>query len=252
VWGTNPRKSVTHATSSRREEQVRISVIIPVWNEEIALPALLARLHGVEIIVVDGGSTDRTTEVARSFGATVISSEPGRGRQLHAGALQASGDVLWFLHADSLPSPRAVSEIIRLLQNPSIPGGYFSLVFHGETRASRFLTSLYPKLRYLGLIYGDSGFFVRRNIYHQAGGFQPYPLFEDVEFARRIQPFGGLRKLDCVLVTSARRWEQTGFPRTFARWTLLQLGYWAGIPPRTLAEFYKPVRERASARSATA
>jgi rSAM/selenodomain-associated transferase 2 len=230
---------------------VRVSVIIPVWNEESSLPALLARLHGVEVLVVDGGSTDRSVEVARRFGATVITSEPGRGRQLHAGASKATGDVLWFLHADSLPSPRAIGEIARLLGDPSIPGGYFSVVFDGDSRASRFLTGLYPKLRHLGLVYGDSGFFVRRGVYEEVGGFHPHPLFEDVDFARRLRPFGGLRKLDCVLVTSGRRWEKSSFPKTFARWTLLQLGYWAGVPPTVLSQFYRPVRERASARSAT-
>ena len=231
---------------------MKISVIVPALNEEQTIGALLGRLPGIEVIVVDGGSTDRTVEVAGAHGALVCRSMRGRGAQMDAGARVASGHVLWFLHADSLPTPQAIEEIQHALADPDVAGGYFRLCFHGNSRGASFLNGLYPKLRYLGLVYGDSGFFVRREAYEAVGGFRPYPLFEDVDFYRRMRALGGLRRIDCVLVTSARRWEGRSFEATFARWTLFQLLYWCGVSPEVLGRRYSPIRgEPKSARTAS-
>jgi GT2 family glycosyltransferase len=114
--------------------------------------------------------------------------------------------------------------------------------FDGGRRAARFLTWLYPRLRGFGLVYGDSAIFVRRKVYEDVGGFRAYPIFEDVDLVRRLKKRGRFAHLPDVVVTSARRFEGRSFALTFARWSLLQALYWAGVPPRTLARFYAPVR----------
>lgn len=226
---------------------MRVSVVIPTLNEERALGALLGRLRGVELIVVDGGSGDATVQVAHSYGARVVEADACRGRQLHAGALAAAGDVLWFLHADALPAPRWMECMQETLADQEAPGGYFRVCFDGGRAPARFLTRFYSGVRKAGLIYGDAGIFVRRSVYEQSGGFKPLPLFEDLDFVRRIKLFGGLRPVGCVLVLSSRRWEGRSFAWAFARWMSLQALYWIGVPPAVLARRYEPVRERARA-----
>ncbi|HEX7314498.1 MAG TPA: TIGR04283 family arsenosugar biosynthesis glycosyltransferase [Pyrinomonadaceae bacterium] len=224
----------------------KLSIIIPALNEARAIGATLeaaARVKGdVEVIVVDGGSADGTAEVARACGARVVSAMRGRGAQMHAGALAARGEVLWFLHADTLAPANAAECIARALLTPGAVGGNFRIRFDGASGAARFLTWLYPRLRLLGLAYGDSGFFVRRAAYERAGGFKPFPIFEDLDLLRALWRQGRFVQADACVVTSSRRFEGRGFARTFARWSLLQMLYWLGVSPYTLARLYANVR----------
>ncbi len=223
-----------------------ISIIIPALNEAQSIGETLdaaARVRGeVEVIVVDGGSADRTAEVARERGARVVTSARGRGVQMHAGALHARGDVLWFLHADTLAPADALRCIERALGDPRAVGGNFRIRFDGASGAARFLTWLYPRLRLLGLAYGDSGFFVRRAAYERAGGFKPLPVFEDLDLLRALWRQGRFVQAESYVVTSSRRFEGRSFALTFARWSLLQGLYWLGVSPHTLARLYAPVR----------
>jgi rSAM/selenodomain-associated transferase 2 len=226
---------------------VRVSIIIPVLNEETCIGNALAaasRLHPFEIIVADGGSTDDTARIAGKY-CQVLQSGKGRGLQQRTAAEKASGDVLWFLHADTIPSPGALEAIEECLAEKRIAGGNFSLCFDGERRSSRLLTLIYPQLRWLGLCYGDSGIFVRKTVYDAVGGFQPYPLFEDVDFVHQIRKIGEFRTLRHQLVTSSRRFEHRNFALMFAEWTVLQVLYWAGVPPHRLARLYEPIRRQA-------
>ncbi|HEX8187073.1 MAG TPA: hypothetical protein VF586_01900, partial [Pyrinomonadaceae bacterium] len=100
----------------------------------------------------------------------------------------------------------------------------------------------YPRLRLLGLAYGDSGFFVRRAAYERAGGFKPFPLFEDLDLLRALRRQGRFVQAEACVVTSSRRFEGRSFALTFARWSLLQCLYWLGVSPHTLARLYAPVR----------
>jgi rSAM/selenodomain-associated transferase 2 len=225
---------------------VALSVVIPTLNESGAIESTLAavgRLRAVgEVIVVDGGSSDSTAELARGAGARVLSAARGRGPQLHAGACAARGEVLWFLHADTRPPEDGAEEIAEALRDPGVVGGHFAISFDGPRRAARFLTWLYPYLGWLGLCYGDSGIFVRRADYEAVGGFRPFPLFEDLDLLRRLRKRGRVARLAGAVVTSSRRFEGRSFVLTFAWWTLLQVLYWLGVSPHTLGRLYAHVR----------
>jgi len=232
---------------SAESERPALSVIIPTLNEAESIRATLRGLahmrDSIEVIVVDGGSGDLTTEIARQDGAQVIMSERGRGLQMHRGACAARGEVLLFLHADTTAAPDAAERIAEALaRDVATIGGNFDIRFDGEKRAARFMTWLYPKLGKLGLSYGDSGIFVRAAAYHRVGGFKAFPLFEDLDLVRRLKKRGRMVHLPIAVVTSSRRFEGRSFALTFARWSILQGLYWVGISPRLLNQLYAPVR----------
>jgi len=221
-----------------------ISIVIPTLNEADSIAATLDALaffdEDIEIIVVDGGSFDATVSIAENYPVKIMRSERGRGRQLQIGGDAASGEILWFVHADTVVSPNAIFEIKRALKDFRIVGGNFTIRFDGERFAAKFLTWLYPKLNLLNLIYGDSAIFVRREIYEKIGGFKPFPIFEDLDFVERLKKAGGIVTLPVVVVTSSRRFENQSFSLTFLRWTILQMLYWLGIKPETLMKIYFP------------
>lgn len=218
-----------------------ISVIIPALNEADSIGNTIARLAGfknAEIIVADGGSTDETVRIAESLGAVVINAPRGRGSQLAAGAREVKSDVLWFLHADTLAPEDAVERIFEALEDEDVAGGNFAIKFQGNSFWPRFLTWLYPKLRFLGLRYGDSAFFARRSAYEEIGGFRDYPIFEDLDFIRRLRTAGKLKTVAAVVETSSRRFERKSFLLVFLRWTILQVLFWLGVPPEKLVKIY--------------
>ncbi len=222
----------------------KISVIIPVLNESADLGKTLDALRladpKVEIIVADGGSNDGTLAIAERYGVVIVDSPRGRGGQLGAGALKATGGILWFLHADSIPSPNALQEIEKAMEGPNIIGGNLAIRFAGDSHPARFMTWFYPHLRKIGLRYGDSGIFVRRGVYERVGGFKPLPLFEDVDLISRIRKEGNLATLDVEIVTSSRRFDGRSFTPVFLRWVVFQCLYWFGVSPYWLASLYYP------------
>lgn len=229
---------------------MKFSVIIPTLNEAQTIGntlEALARVTGdIEIVVVDGGSDDGTCDIVNEYkarlGLRLLDSARGRGAQMHAGACAAQGEVLWFLHADTLPPVDALENIAAALHEIRVVGGNFTIKFDGTQHAAQFLTWLYPQLRKIGLCYGDSAIFVRRDIYEQTGGFQPFPIFEDLDLLRRIRKKGRMVNLASEVVTSSRRFEERSFTLTFARWAILQGFYWLGVHPRTLVRYYAHIR----------
>ncbi|MEW6595318.1 MAG: TIGR04283 family arsenosugar biosynthesis glycosyltransferase [Thermodesulfobacteriota bacterium] len=219
-----------------------ISVIIPARNEAAVLPALLAALAREkvrEIIVADGGSSDGTAETACRLGARVASSPPGRGRQMNAGAALAGGEMLLFLHADTLPPSGFSTEIQRLLADPAVILGAFRLGIAGQGAALRVI-EVFANLRArLGLPYGDQGLFLRAADFRALGGFAPLPLLEDVELVKRLRRRGKIRLAGTAVRTSARRWQRLGVLRTTLRNALVLLGFGLGIDPERLARFYR-------------
>ena len=223
-----------------------VSIIVPALNEASHMAATLRALQALEgdkeILVVDGGSEDRTVDMANQAGVRVLRSARGRGVQQHAGALQSRGDILWFVHADTIPPPNAIADIVSALNNSSVVGGNFGLIFDGGSRAARQLTGIYPALRWLNLCYGDSGIFVRRTTYDAIGGFRAFALFEDLDLVRRLRKVGRFVHLDTRIVTSSRRFENRNFAGMWIHWTALQLLYWAGVSPNLLARWYRSGR----------
>jgi rSAM/selenodomain-associated transferase 2 len=221
-----------------------ISIIIPALNESDSIEETLASLENferAEIILVDGGSTDRTVSIAEDFNVKILrAARAGRGAQLEIGGNAAKAEILWFLHADTRVSPDSVRQIKRAFEDARIAGGNFTIRFDGERFAAKFLTWLYPQLRYLGLIYGDSAIFVRRRIYQEMGGFAPFPIFEDLDFVERLKRHGEIATLPAIVTTSSRRFENKSFILTFLRWTILQILYWLGVHPDTLVKIYFP------------
>ena len=221
-----------------------VSIIIPTLNEEHVIGALLECLvpqQPDEIIVADGCSSDRTVEIA-SHHARVVRSAPIRGTQMNHGAEASSGEVLLFLHADVRPSSRAVEELRRTMRTPAIIGGNFSIRYEGRDMAAAFFTWVSRVRRPCGVFYGDSGIFCRRNVFEGLGGYRPWQIMEDYEFARRLWRAGKLALLDEPIGVSARRWRKLGLPRTVWSWVWIQGLYSAGMSPGRLAKMYRNVR----------
>lgn len=224
-----------------------LSVIIPTLNAAGALPACLAALDEArgcgmvdQVVVADGGSRDATVEIARAAGAIVIQSDPGRGRQLAAGAGAAAGDWLLFLHADTRLAPdwAAAARSFMARAESAERAAVFQLAYDEESPAARRVARLANwRARRLGLPYGDQGLLISRGLYEKVGGFADVPLMEDVGLVRRI----GRRRLimlDATAVTSAGRYRRGGWWARPAR-NLAVLGlYFLGLPPRILKRLY--------------
>ena len=225
----------------------RVSVVIPAWNEAERLPRLLDALERCdpaphEVIVVDGGSDDTTWDLARDR-ARVIEAERGRARQQNAGAGEASGDVLWFLHADCVPGPSGVEEIGDAVARGS-PGGCFLIAFPAEERTLHPLVpwierGINARTRVTRKGTGDQGIFATREVFRAAGGFPAWPLFEDVALAAWLCRAGRPAVCRGPLETSARRWLRHGVTRTMASMWGLRLAYLAGASPESLARRWR-------------
>jgi rSAM/selenodomain-associated transferase 2 len=228
------------------ERPLRVSVIVPALNEETAIGDTICSIRAVkevfEVIVVDGGSSDATTTIARNSGAKVITAPRGRGSQLRIGAQHASGDILWFIHADTHPQEDAVKDIRCALARPCAIGGYFRSRFTGTTWGAYVSTWGYFVLRAIGIVWGDCAIFVRRDAYNDFGGVPDLPLFEDAELVCRIRQHGRLIGVPKWVTTSSRRFETRSYVATLLQWVGLHLLYWAGVSPEHLVTLYKDIR----------
>jgi len=223
--------------------QGQISIIVPVLNEEARIGSTLAAVCGlsdVEIIVVDGGSGDRTREIATSLGVTVVRSEPGRARQMNLGAAQATGEILLFLHGDTRLGSGFETEIRRILEEPEVVGGAFELKIEGTEPLLRVIEWGVKWRSRLGQMpYGDQGIFVRAATFWELGGFAEMGIMEDFEFVERLKRRGPLAIAPTPAFTSARRWQKLGILQTTGINQLMILGYYLGISPTRLAHWYR-------------
>ena len=224
---------------------MRLSIIIPTWQEaeHIYECVLSARAVADEVVVADCGSDDGTPTWALEAGATVVNAPAGRGLQLHRGASAATGDVLLFLHADTLLGEGARDAVAWALTDPAVVGGNFLLRFEpAGFWAKVFGAANDYRRRLLDIYYGDSAIFVRRQTYDRIGGFRPLPIMEDYDFVRRLERAGETRYIRHVVAsTSSRRFQQTPM-RALAVWATVQGLYTAGVSPHTLARLYTDIR----------
>lgn len=220
-----------------------ISVVIPALNEATHLPAVLDAIHAaakVEVVVVDGGSSDGTAAVARARGARAVTSAPGRSHQQNQGARAASGSILLFLHADTR-LPKGFDQAIRqTLAQPGVVAGAFRLTIDGQGQGLRWVEwGVNLRSRYLQMPYGDQAIFLKAEVFHQLGGFPELPMMEDFELVRRLRRLGRVAIASEAVVTSDRRWRSLGILRTTLANQVMVAGYLLGVDPRRLAQWYR-------------
>jgi rSAM/selenodomain-associated transferase 2 len=222
---------------------VDISVIIPTLNEAARIESAVTRAWQAgahEVIVVDGGSQDATSILARQAGGQVKQSPPGRGCQLNLGARSAAGEVLLFQHADSWLDPACIGQVRRALTDPRVLGGAFRQRI--EAKGLRFRLLEWGnawRARRLGLPYGDQGIFVRHEVFEQLGGFPEVPLMEDLILMRALRRQAWPILLPGPIHVDARRWRRHGVVRQTLRNWSLATAFRLGVAPERLARFYR-------------
>jgi rSAM/selenodomain-associated transferase 2 len=222
----------------------RVSIVVPTLNEAAGLAAHLECLQplracGCEVVVVDGGSTDGTVDVARPLADVVLRAPRGRGTQLNAGARAARGDVLLFLHADTRLPPHALAAVRAALAEGRHGWGRFDVEIAGRHPLLPLVARLVSwRSRLTGIATGDQALFVRREHFEAVGGFPGIPLMEDVALSARLRRAGRPACLRLRVVTSGRRWESRGVVRTILLMWWLRFLFWLGRDPARLARRY--------------
>ena len=223
----------------------RLSVVVPVLNEAAGVAAALQALaplvaRGAQLVVADGGSADDTVARVQACAVRVISAPRGRALQMNAGAQLATGEVLLFLHADTLlPSNADVLIQQALAAGPQV-WGRFDVRIDGRPRLLRLVAALMNlRSRLTGIATGDQAMFMTRAAFDAAGGFAAQPLMEDIEMSARLLRLSRPVCLRAQVTTSGRRWETRGVWRTLLLMWRLRFAYWRGAPPERLAELYR-------------
>lgn len=240
-----------------------LGVGVCTLNEERALPRLLSRLlqtadaddRPVEVVVADAGSTDRTVELAERLGARVLDAGRGRGVQLGAAAEAlmegpAAPDVMLFLHADCVPRTGSLTELRRAFagRGPRHAAALRQTVV-AEGRVWRWIERAANARARRGMVYGDSGLAVTPALYREAGGFPPWPLFEDVALSKAVRRLARIELVEtATLAISARRWEEEGVVRCTARNLVLRAAFECGVSPARLARGYRALSGRGGQR----
>ena len=223
---------------------MKISVVIPTLNEEShiekTLLSVIKQEGDYELYVVDGGSSDNTVAIARKY-ACVINSKRGRAIQMNAGTMSCKGDILLFLHADTLLPDNAFREIRKRVQDDTVVGGSFYIAFDADNfilRGVSFITRFNFRLSH----FGDQGIFVRRDIFQSLHGYKNMPIMEDYDFCKRLRAQGKVILIRMPVISSARRFIKKGVIRQLLINKFVVLAYWAGVDIQTIKRFYDDTR----------
>ncbi|MCC7210982.1 MAG: TIGR04283 family arsenosugar biosynthesis glycosyltransferase [Candidatus Brocadia sp.] len=223
---------------------MKISVVIPALNEESHLEKTLQSVTkqegDYEFFVVDGGSSDNTVTIAKRY-TTVINSLRGRAIQMNTGAKACSGDILLFLHADTILPDCAFREIRKRMKDVSVAGGSFYIAFDADTfilKGVSFVTRFNFRLFH----FGDQGIFVRRTVFQTLQGYKEMPIMEDYDFYKRLGKQGKVILIRMPVISSARRFVRKGVIRQLFMNKLVVLAYWAGVDIQTIKRFYDDTR----------
>jgi rSAM/selenodomain-associated transferase 2 len=226
---------------------MKISVVVPALNEAQrigkCIESILLNPEVSEILLVDGGSWDQTIQVAASYPRVrSVISPPSRARQLNAGAFAAENQILWFVHADSIVPGDAGKQIQQALEDSKIVGGAFNFLLDAVGKRFRVIEwGVRQRLKYFQVAYGDQGFFVRREVFYQLGGFPEVALMEDLHFWRKLRLEGQVAICKSALLTSARRWEEYGtIKTTIVHWIMIVMD-WLGARPEQIAAVRKRI-----------
>ena len=248
---------------------IAISIIIPTYNEQSQIESMVRSLPAFdgsfEILIADGQSTDRTPQIVAKLQEEfpqhlrLVSCERGRAAQLNRGAAEARGETLLFLHADVRLPQAALRNLQTGLARDGVVGGNFDIEFgdieFGNLEVDgpkldhtgfwdKIFSLINRRRRWFGIYYGDSGIFVRREVFDSLHGYRPMPILEDYDFARRLEKAGRTLFLQPPLRVSSRRWRVQGVAATLWSWVVIQGLYLLGVSPERLAGMYKPVRKR--------
>ena len=222
----------------------KISIIIPALNEEKILmkqqDKLTNLLHeGHEVILVDGGSKDKTVSIADNLGITTIVTKPSRGYQLKIGSHLSSKDILLFLHIDTSLSDDGVNSVQEAMSDPRNYWGRFNIKFDNKKMIYRMIAFFMNKRSCLtGSVTGDHAMFIRKDAYMKCGGFSDIPIMEDIEICKRLRKISAPVCLKVEVITSCRKWEHDGILLTILKMWSLRLFYFLGINPNKLAKLY--------------
>ncbi len=231
------------AALSRSSPGPEFSVVVPALNESAQIVptiAPLCRNPGVEVIVVDAGSTDGTPALAQACGALVLTARPPRALQMNAGAAQAGGAILIFLHADTRLPAGFEKQVRQTLARPGVVAGAFLLQIDGsQTGIGTIERVANWRSRYLQMPYGDQALFLRRDTFWRLGAFPPIPIMEDFEFIRRLKRKGRIAMVPDSVRTSPRRWLQVGVGKTWLINQMIIAAYLMGVPTERLAAWYR-------------
>lgn len=222
---------------------MNISIIVPVLNEAHGITPFLAALQafrrqGHEVIVVDGGSTDDTGELASPLVDQILASRAGRARQMNLGAAAAQGDVLLFLHADTV-LPQHACDILLSHLKEDVQWGRFDVQLSGSAVSFRVIEYMMNlRSRWTKIATGDQALFVKADLFRRINGFAEIPLMEDVELSARLNKLAACACLRARVKTSSRRWETQGIVSTVLLMWRLRFSFWRGVAPEKLVRQY--------------
>ena len=221
----------------------KISIIIPTLNESKNIKATLASTQestNIEVIVVDGGSQDNTVDIAKSAGVKVIAGYKNRASQMNAGAMNATGDILLFLHGDTLLPVNFDAMIRRALQKPKTVAGAFALRINAPQPGLRLVEwGVKWRSKWLQMPYGDQGIFITKEQFKNIYGFPELPIMEDFEFIRNLKKIGKITFLSVPVITSPRRWLKKGVLQTTLINQIIIIAYFIGISPQRIRSWYR-------------